>query len=79
MKILVWNCRGLGLIPAVGELRDLVRSHNPGLVFLCETKKKKPAMEKLQWSLEFSHGMAVDCVGRSVVSLSSHEMELMYQ
>jgi hypothetical protein len=50
---------------AVGELRDLIRSYNPAVVFLSETKKKASAMDKLKWSLGFSSGMAVDCNGRS--------------
>jgi hypothetical protein len=55
----------LGLDAAVGELRDLIRSYNPGVVFLCETKKRGEAMKKLQWSMGFRHGQSVDCVGRS--------------
>lgn len=65
MKILVWNCRGLGLTSTVGELKDLVRSLNPEVVLLCETKKRTPAVEKLRWSLGFSNGVAVNCNGRS--------------
>jgi hypothetical protein len=38
MNLLSLNIRGLGLDPAVGELRDLIRSYNPEVVFLCETK-----------------------------------------
>ena len=49
----------------VGELRDLIRSYNPAVVFLCETKKKARAMVRLKWSLGFRCGMAVDCQGRS--------------
>ncbi|XP_071681350.1 uncharacterized protein [Lolium perenne] len=65
MNLLGLNCRGLGLDAAVGELRDLVRSYNPAVVFLSETKRKARAMEKLKWSLGFKHGVAVDCDGRS--------------
>ena len=39
MKIIAWNCRGLGLDPTVGELRELIRSYNPEVVFLSEIKK----------------------------------------
>jgi hypothetical protein len=60
MNILALNSRGLGLDPAVGELRDLVRSFNPVVVFLCETKQKKRYMEKLQWSMGFRHGVCVE-------------------
>lgn len=35
------------------------------MVFLCETKKKARAMEKVKWSLGFRHAVAVDCEGRS--------------
>jgi hypothetical protein len=65
MNILGLNCRGLGLDAAVGELRDLCRSYNPRVVFLCETKKRAKEMEKIKWSLGFTNGVAVDCQGRS--------------
>jgi hypothetical protein len=65
MNILSLNCRGLGLDAAVGELRDLIRSYNPGVVFLSETKKRSREMDKLKWSFGFTNGVSVDCVGRS--------------
>jgi exonuclease III len=65
MKILVWNCRGLGLAAAVGELRDLIRSFNPSLIFLCETKKSRHAMDTLKWSLGFANGEYVASQGKS--------------
>jgi hypothetical protein len=65
MSLLGLNCRGLGLDAAVGELRDLIRSYNPVVVFLSETKMKLRAINKLKWSLVFQNGVAVDCVGRS--------------
>lgn len=49
----------------VGELRDLIWSYNPAVVFLCETKKKARAMERIRWSLGFRNGVAVDSVGQS--------------
>jgi hypothetical protein len=61
MNLLGLNCRGLGLDAAVGELRDLCMSYNPAVVFLSETKKTSKAMEKLQWSLGFRNGVAVNC------------------
>jgi exonuclease III len=64
MIALSLNCRGLGLDSAVGELWDLVRSYNPEVVFLCETKKRAGAMERLKWSLGFKHGVFVDCKGK---------------
>ena len=49
----------------VGELRDLIRSYNPAVVFLSETKKSAKAMERLKWSLGFRRGVAVNCAGKS--------------
>jgi exonuclease III len=38
MKILSWNCRGLGKMSAVRALRKLINTHQPDIVFLTETK-----------------------------------------
>jgi hypothetical protein len=65
MNLLGLNYRGLGLDVIVGELRDLIRSYNPGVVFLCETKKITRELDKIKWSLGFSHCVTVDCRGRS--------------
>ena len=65
MNFLILNCQGLGLASTVGELRNLVRSLNPAVVFLSETKMKKKAMERLQWSVGFRFGVSMDCKGRS--------------
>ena len=51
--------------PTVGELRDLIRSYNPAVVFLLETKKSSRAMERLKWSLGFRQGVVVNCNGKS--------------
>ena len=63
--MIAWNYRGLGLDSTVGELRDLIRSHNPAVVFLSETKKSDRAMDKLKWSLGFRSGVAICCVGKN--------------
>jgi hypothetical protein len=65
MNALGLNCRGLGLDVAVGELRDLIKSYNPSVVFLSETKKRSKAMDRLKWSMGLKHGVAVDYDGRS--------------
>jgi hypothetical protein len=65
MNLFIANCRGLGLDATIGKLRDLFKSYNPEVVFLCETKKKSREMDRLKWSLGFPHGVAVDCNGKS--------------
>lgn len=65
MKHLSWNCRGLGNPRAVRHLRDLVKSHNPTLLFLSETLVKKDVIAELSSKLGFADFFAVDVVGRS--------------
>ncbi|KAL0345399.1 UNVERIFIED_CONTAM: putative mitochondrial protein [Sesamum radiatum] len=48
MKILAWNCQGLGSSWTVRVLNELIRLHNPGLVFLSETKCKRRKCEILK-------------------------------
>jgi exonuclease III len=38
MKLLSWNCRGLGKVSAGRALRKLILTHQPDMVFLTETK-----------------------------------------
>jgi hypothetical protein len=59
MNLLSLNCRGAGLAATVGELRDLCRSYNPEVVFLCETKQKVKYMDRIKWSLGFSNGLTM--------------------
>ena len=48
----------------MGELRDLIRSYNPTVFFLCETKQKEKTMKRVQWSLGFENGVCVDGKGK---------------
>jgi exonuclease III len=38
MKLLSWNCRGLGKPSAIRALKKLLQSHQPSIVYLMETK-----------------------------------------
>jgi exonuclease III len=38
MKILSWNCRGLGKPSAVRDLKQIIKAHQPDIIFLSETK-----------------------------------------
>ncbi|CAM8882672.1 unnamed protein product [Rhodiola kirilowii] len=65
MKSLCWNCRGLGQPRLAHCLVDMVRSYKPQLVSLIETKMNEERVERIRRRLGFTHGLAVDCQGRS--------------
>ena len=46
MKVLSWNCQGLGNKATIGYLWDLWMTHRPDFLFLSETKKSSLFMEK---------------------------------
>jgi exonuclease III len=63
MKLLSWNCRGLGKASAVRALRQLILNHHPDIVFLTETKFQNSDFRKKTNS--FGHHLpnlfVVDC------------------
>ena len=65
MKILAWNCRGLGAARAVQEMAKLVRFFRPKLLFLSETKRTSNEMSWLRCRWGFDHCFSVNCQGRS--------------
>lgn len=66
MRILAWNCRGLGGPSTVSQLKESLRDFKPGIVFLSETKRKQgfvgSVCKKLGWK---DRWYAVDPIGRS--------------
>ncbi|KAL0409376.1 UNVERIFIED_CONTAM: hypothetical protein Sradi_1872000 [Sesamum radiatum] len=63
MKLLAWNCQGLGSPWTVHALDELLRFHNPALVFLSETKCKKRKCENLKEKYNL-FGINVDSCGK---------------
>ncbi|PNT67191.1 hypothetical protein BRADI_3g22376v3 [Brachypodium distachyon] len=60
MKIVSWNCRGLGNRTAVRGLLELQKSENPDMVFLSETGLIKSKLEKFRWMLGLPNLLARD-------------------
>ena len=65
MSVLARNCRGLGSTSAIRLLTEEVRSKNPTLVFLVETKAQPSRIKGLQEKLELTQGIVVPSDGRS--------------
>ncbi|XP_042980093.1 uncharacterized protein LOC122310274 [Carya illinoinensis] len=64
MKILCWNCRGLGNPRTVQDLSLMVKEKQPILVFVCETKIRSCKIVGLQRRLGMEGSFAVDSEGR---------------
>ncbi|XP_028075737.1 uncharacterized protein LOC114277953 [Camellia sinensis] len=65
MKILCWNCRGLGNPRTVRFLQLLLKKEVPTMVFLVETKLDARAMERIRCKLGLQRCFTVDRVGLS--------------
>ena len=61
MKIIDWNCLGLGNPKAVCVTSLLVRLKAPNLLFLIETKLFSNEAHKLKEKMGLRNGIVVDC------------------
>ncbi|KAL0370779.1 UNVERIFIED_CONTAM: hypothetical protein Sangu_0396000 [Sesamum angustifolium] len=64
ISCLSWNCQGLGGPWTIRHLRELVRRHNPPLVFLIETKCHNRKMDDIKKNLAML-GFSVAARGKS--------------
>lgn len=65
MKIVAWNCRGLGNGPAVQGLLDVQRKVDPDILFLSETKMDVKRLEWFRWKMGLTNMVAKNCDGQS--------------
>lgn len=65
MKVLSWNCRGVGQPATVLTLCELVKARRPDIVFLCETLSNSTILKIIRCKLHFAHCFTIDCNGRS--------------
>ncbi|KAF3441143.1 hypothetical protein FNV43_RR15054 [Rhamnella rubrinervis] len=54
--------RGIGRGATIRNLKDLIRSHRPQIVFLMETKSNKEMSSKLSKSLNYNHNIIVEFI-----------------
>ena len=64
MKLLAWNCRGLGNRWTVHKLVDLVQAQGPEIVFLLKTWSDKEWMEWVRCQLKFVGCFTIPSDGR---------------
>ena len=55
MKIISWNCRGLGNGPTVRSLLEMGRAEDPDILFLCETSMTEKELDRFRWLLGLTH------------------------
>ncbi|KAK4259860.1 hypothetical protein QN277_006150 [Acacia crassicarpa] len=63
MKVLSWNCQGLGTALIVRNLNDEIRKNNPSIIFLMETKIKLARIRKIRSKCGFIHDLYVEPKG----------------
>ncbi|KAB2032283.1 hypothetical protein ES319_D05G362800v1 [Gossypium barbadense] len=65
MKFMCWNCRGLGSLAKIRELKQLLVANNPDIIFLSETKMAANEFRRVQNNCRLQNALAVNSEGRS--------------
>ncbi|XP_071905855.1 uncharacterized protein [Coffea arabica] len=65
MKVVVWNCRGVGGPLTIPQLKEVTNFHSPKVVFLCETKNQEGFMGKVQRKIKYDNSYFVNSIGRA--------------
>ena len=64
MKLLVWNCRGLGNRRAIQELVDIIQAQDPLIVFLYETWSSRERMLWVRDKIRFNGCFTIPTDGK---------------
>ncbi|KAK9042415.1 hypothetical protein V6N11_017490 [Hibiscus sabdariffa] len=65
MALISWNVRGLGQKDTIRSLKVMNANFNPCIIFLSETKQKKPFLERIRKRLKFDSSFYIDPLGIS--------------
>ncbi|KAL1151419.1 hypothetical protein V6Z11_A09G040500 [Gossypium hirsutum] len=75
MKILSWNCRGVGNPATVRELKQLLVANIPDIVFLCETKIKSNGFNRIRTLCRMEGCLAREGVNVSIQTYSKFHID----
>ncbi|KAF5477414.1 hypothetical protein F2P56_004054 [Juglans regia] len=79
MKLLSWNCRGLGNPHTVQSLGLLIKEKDPDMVFLMETRLYGDRARNIARRFKFEGCIVVDAVGRSGGFLLFWKQDIHYE
>lgn len=65
MKLLHWNCQGLGGDLTIPHLNDIRKSHNLDVILLVETKNVDTYVNNLVKDLEYKNSFVIPAKGSS--------------
>ncbi|KAF8412704.1 hypothetical protein HHK36_000672 [Tetracentron sinense] len=65
MRLVSWNCWGLGNPHAVRDLHQLMKEKDPSIMFLMETKMDSKRMTEIKFRLGFHHALVIPSLGKS--------------
>ena len=65
MRVLVWNCQGVGSPLTVPQLREVNNLSYPSLIFSSETKNRKPVLDRIARGLRFDNSVVVEAMNRA--------------
>ena len=65
IKVLSWNCRGLGHPSKTAALKDLIDQEKPGIIMIQETKQRQQEMQRTIGQLKQYDGSICEARGAS--------------
>lgn len=65
MRLLSWNCQGVGNTPTVPHLQEVLGQYSPEIIFLSETENKRRYIEGLVEKFGFHDVKTVEPLGKS--------------
>ncbi|CAN1167930.1 hypothetical protein LINPERHAP2_LOCUS27535 [Linum perenne] len=65
MRILAWNCRGIGPPLTDSYLTDLIKKYRPSSIFISETRNQRSVLEKKRRASKFPKFWYQDPIGTS--------------